>query len=586
MPQRRKAEDGGRGAPGPEELGEMIDKAFPLDNQQEPTEVLPMSAVGAAFTLGPELDSYGRANGPEALERAAELAGTFLPPLLQQALVAQRIFPQLQLVDLLVIAVMRNVGPVPKGETYEQGNTRYNFRGIDATVNATAAAIRDAGLYVRPIEVERSLRDALTTAQKPTREVTTVVTYRIQAPDGSHRDVKVPGEALDQADKGSAKAMSVALRILLLQVLMLPTTEPDPDAQYLTREGYAGLSPSSSTMLRQMIATAPLLAVFVDAVAVIREHAAWERHSVPGDDASPLWGAVLAARVAGDIAALPGVDSARAMAAAIKSGDAGGWRHDGETLVNVLRARWAELVEVGRKTHEHCMQLVLDSLGLDELARAIEHIEADTEHGALPAKEAGELLALAYERSAKLPEFAPEPEEAPCDESAVHEPHVDSIRDQAGQPHRFRCPGVTEGQLAERLERERQADALGAETGTPEEEPPWSPTEAEQQWAAFQARVAAASEVGAELDPAGRSGAVTDALAALLHGEARPIATDFGVEGVVAVDDAVKAAHRRDGLIVDDARAYLNGLLTTAYGQITSAWETPALDDPPAEPEF
>ena len=40
----------------------------------------------------------------------------------------------------------------------------------------------------------------------------------------------VIGEAGDSGDKATPKAMSVALRTALLQTLMLPTDEPDPDS--------------------------------------------------------------------------------------------------------------------------------------------------------------------------------------------------------------------------------------------------------------------------------------------------------------------------------------------------------------------
>jgi hypothetical protein len=41
---------------------------------------------------------------------------------------------------------------------------------------------------------------------------------------------------MDTSDKATAKAMSVALRTYLLQTLMLPTDEKDPDADYHERQ--------------------------------------------------------------------------------------------------------------------------------------------------------------------------------------------------------------------------------------------------------------------------------------------------------------------------------------------------------------
>ena len=45
----------------------------------------------------------------------------------------------------------------------------------------------------------------------------------------------VPGESMDAGDKGTPKAMSVALRIALLQALCIPTDEPDPDTHSYER---------------------------------------------------------------------------------------------------------------------------------------------------------------------------------------------------------------------------------------------------------------------------------------------------------------------------------------------------------------
>ena len=59
----------------------------------------------------------------------------------------------------------------------------------------------------------------------------------IVAEDGSQVHAVTPGESLDTSDKGTAKAMSVAYRIALLQIFALPTQEPttDPDSEYHTR---------------------------------------------------------------------------------------------------------------------------------------------------------------------------------------------------------------------------------------------------------------------------------------------------------------------------------------------------------------
>jgi hypothetical protein len=57
-----------------------------------------------------------------------------------------------------------------------------------------------------------------------------VVEYRFTGPLGDSVEVTVAAESFDAGDKATAKAMSVALRTALLQTLLLPTDDPDPDA--------------------------------------------------------------------------------------------------------------------------------------------------------------------------------------------------------------------------------------------------------------------------------------------------------------------------------------------------------------------
>ena len=127
--------------------------------------------------------------------------------------------------------VMGSVQAVKKGDRNNEQN--YNFRGIDAVVNAVGPALREHGVLVTPELLEVGYRDVLTSRGKPSRECTVRVRYRFHGPAGDHLDVVVPGESMDFGDKGAAKAMSVAFRIALLQALAIPTDEPehDPDAR-------------------------------------------------------------------------------------------------------------------------------------------------------------------------------------------------------------------------------------------------------------------------------------------------------------------------------------------------------------------
>jgi hypothetical protein len=130
-------------------------------------------------------------------------------------------------------AVMEDVSAVGKKDRNTQQG--YDFRGIDAVINAVGPAFRRHGIVPAPIKSEAKYRDVLTINGKPSRECTVTVTYRFYGPAGDFIDCEVPGESMDFGDKGAPKAMSVAYRIALLQVLCIPTHEPEPDAQSYER---------------------------------------------------------------------------------------------------------------------------------------------------------------------------------------------------------------------------------------------------------------------------------------------------------------------------------------------------------------
>lgn len=131
--------------------------------------------------------------------------------------------------------VKREIGAVGKDSVNMQ--QKFKFRGIDAVVNAVAPALDRHGVIVIP-ELKDITYSTVEVGQNRTRmaHVQVKVTYTFWGPSGdSIPPVTVPGEAMDSGDKGTAKAMSVAYRIALLQALNLPTDDVDPDADAYER---------------------------------------------------------------------------------------------------------------------------------------------------------------------------------------------------------------------------------------------------------------------------------------------------------------------------------------------------------------
>ncbi len=133
-----------------------------------------------------------------------------------------------QSVVQLIAEVKRKVGAVRKRDKNAQQG--FMFRGVEAVVNAAGPHLDKVGIVSVPI-LEKSSYETVEVGKNRTQmgHVTVEVTYRFYGPAGDHIDARVPGEAMDSGDKAMAKAMAVAWRTALIQVLNLRTNDPEPD---------------------------------------------------------------------------------------------------------------------------------------------------------------------------------------------------------------------------------------------------------------------------------------------------------------------------------------------------------------------
>jgi hypothetical protein len=130
-------------------------------------------------------------------------------------------------------AVMEMVQAVHKSDRNQQQG--FNFRGIDAVVNAVGPALRKHGVVAVPVRVEPQFEQYESRGGAHMRNTTLCITWRFYGPAGDYIEAQTLGEASDAGDKSVSKAHSVAYRTLLLQALCIPTDEPDPDAQAYER---------------------------------------------------------------------------------------------------------------------------------------------------------------------------------------------------------------------------------------------------------------------------------------------------------------------------------------------------------------
>jgi hypothetical protein len=128
----------------------------------------------------------------------------------------------------IVTAVMTAVRAVGKDGVNKHQN--FNFRGIDAVVNAVGPALRSAGGFIVPSVLGCEYSQGRSTAGGVLNTVHLEVMFSIYGSEGEPISGTVRAEAFDSGDKATAKCMSVAFRTFMLQVFCLPTSEPDPDA--------------------------------------------------------------------------------------------------------------------------------------------------------------------------------------------------------------------------------------------------------------------------------------------------------------------------------------------------------------------
>lgn len=129
----------------------------------------------------------------------------------------------------VILAVMAEVEGVAKRDRNQQQN--FNFRGIDAVVNKVGPAFRKAGGFIVSEVISKQTSILPTAKGGSMNSCSLEVAFNVYGDEGDPIRGTVYAEAFDSGDKATAKAMSVALRTFLLQTLLLPTDEPDPDSQ-------------------------------------------------------------------------------------------------------------------------------------------------------------------------------------------------------------------------------------------------------------------------------------------------------------------------------------------------------------------
>lgn len=128
----------------------------------------------------------------------------------------------------VVMKVMGEVRGLAKRD--KNTNQNFNFRGIDSVMNVVGPALRDAGGFVVPTVLSAEHGQVPNKSGGMNNTCHLQVQFAVYGSEGDPIVGVVAAESFDAGDKATAKAMSVAMRTFLLQLLCLPTDEPDPDS--------------------------------------------------------------------------------------------------------------------------------------------------------------------------------------------------------------------------------------------------------------------------------------------------------------------------------------------------------------------
>lgn len=124
--------------------------------------------------------------------------------------------------------IMAEVTAIGKNQKNSQQN--FHYRGIDDVMNELHGLFAKYKVIIIP-KITNLLKDERSTKNGGTIFYVTVnCDHTFVAEDGTSLQTTVIGEAMDSGDKAITKAMSVALKYALLQMLLIPTNEDkDPD---------------------------------------------------------------------------------------------------------------------------------------------------------------------------------------------------------------------------------------------------------------------------------------------------------------------------------------------------------------------
>lgn len=125
----------------------------------------------------------------------------------------------------LIPKIMGEIGAIGKNGTNSYDN--YKFRSIDDVYNKVQPVLAKNGVFFKPSVLESNETTVTSKNGQAQVRIKMKVEYTFFADDGSSFTTIVEGEAIDRSDKATNKALTAALKYMLIQVFCIAIVGQD-----------------------------------------------------------------------------------------------------------------------------------------------------------------------------------------------------------------------------------------------------------------------------------------------------------------------------------------------------------------------
>lgn len=169
-------------------------------------------------------------------------------------------------------AILADIGHIGKDKECTQG-ARFKFRGIDDVYNAIHPLLATHKVFPTAKILDKSYTERESKSGGCLTFTKLTIEYTLWAEDGSSVKTEAVGEAMDSGDKSCNKAMSVAYKYALFQLLCIPTEAVDPDTEvHEPAPAKAALTEAEKLQVAEILDALPTLKTRGEYKSFIDEH--------------------------------------------------------------------------------------------------------------------------------------------------------------------------------------------------------------------------------------------------------------------------------------------------------------------------